>query len=94
MAKTFDLKIDPSEVMHTGINTSKRGYNSANMHVKRGENEYLTVSYEWEGEKIPGFAMDLMMFMQRNNVEKSSVWPGKEVEYAEYKEKISPAGEK
>ena len=83
-AKDFNLSINPGEVMFTSINTSKDGYNSARMIVKRGDKEYMSISYEWEGAKIPGFAMDLMAFMKSNNKETSGIWEGKEEVYEEY----------
>lgn len=85
--KGFNVSIDPANVMYTNISTSKDGYNSANVIVKVGEKEYLRVSCEWEGDNVPGFAMDLMAFMKSNNVEKSGVWTGKEEVYAEYSAK-------
>lgn len=91
--KNFMVSVDPDEVMYTSINTAKNGYNSARMVVKRGDNEYMSVSYEWEGDSIPGFAMDLMEFMKSNKMEKSGVWEGKEEEAASYNEKF-PAGPK
>ena len=72
-AKDFVISIKPEEVVYTSISTSKNGYNSARMVVEMGKNEYMNVSYEWEGDKIPGFAMDLVGFMKSNNVEKSGI---------------------
>lgn len=80
----LSINIVPSEVVYTSINTSKDGYNSARIVIKKGENEYMSVSYEWESKKIPSFAMDLMGFMKSNNVETSSVWPEREDDYKEY----------
>jgi hypothetical protein len=82
--KDFSVSIKPDEVMYTNISTSKDGYNSARMVVKRGDSEYMSISYEWEGTKIPGFAMDLMGFMKNNNVETSGIWEGKEDAYEEF----------
>ena len=79
--KDFSVSIKPEEVVFTNISTSKDGYNSARMVVKRGDNEYMSISYEWEGQSIPGFAMDLMGFMKNNNVETSGVWEGQEEAY-------------
>lgn len=87
--KMFTVSVDPNTVVYTNISKSKNGYNSARMVVKSGENEYMSISYEWEGDGIPGFAMDLMGFMKNSGVEKSGVWPGKDQEFAEYSEKIS-----
>ena len=81
------VSVNPSEVMYTNISTSKDGYNSARMVIKRGEKEYMSISCEWEGADIPGFAMDLMGFMKNNKVETSGVWPEKEEAFAEYSAK-------
>ena len=86
--KDFSVSVSPDEVMYTSINTSKDGYNSARMVVKRGDNEYMSISYEWEGNNIPGFAMDLMGFMKNNNMETSGVWEGREEEYASFKKDV------
>lgn len=88
MAKTKDFMVNvkPEEVMYTSITTSKDGYNSARMVIKKGDNEYMSISYEWEGKSIPGFAMDLMGFMKTNNVETSGIWDGREEEYVSYEQ--------
>lgn len=85
--KDFSVTVMPDEVMYTSINTSKDGYNSARMVIKKGDSEYMSISYEWEGNSIPGFAMDLMGFMKNNNAETSGVWEGKEDAYDEFSAK-------
>lgn len=82
--KDFNVSVQPDEVMYTSINTSKDGYNSARMVIKKGDSEYMSISYEWEGSSIPGFAMDLMGFMKNNNAETSGIWEGKEDAYEEF----------
>jgi hypothetical protein len=82
--KDFSISVQPDEVMYTSINTSKDGYNSARMVIKKGDSEYMSISYEWEGNSIPGFAMDLMGFMKNNNSETSGIWEGKEDAYEEF----------
>jgi hypothetical protein len=86
MAKKKDFKIvvKADEVMYTNISTSKDGYNSARIVIKKGDSEYMSISYEWEGDKIPGFAMDLMSFMKSGGMEKSGIWEGQEESYAEF----------
>ena len=76
--KNFSVTITPDEVLYTSIHKSKDGYNSARIVAKRGEKEYMSITYEWEGDHIPSFAMDLMGFMQANEVAESGSWPGKE----------------
>ena len=67
--KKMSISIDPDQVMYTNISKSKDGYNSARVVVKVGDKEYMSVSYEWEGDSIPDFAMSLMSFMQANAID-------------------------
>ncbi len=82
--KGLSINIDKEEVMYTNISKSKDGYNSARVVVKRGDKEYMSISYEWEGDGVPGFAMDLMGFMQASEIEPNAVV--NENAYAEYVE--------
>ena len=91
--KNFTIVITPDEVLYTSIHKAKDGYNSARIVAKKGEKEYLAVTYEWEGNYIPTFAMDLMGFMQANEVTESGAWPEKEVAYEEFSAK-KPADKK
>ncbi len=86
--KNFSIVITPDEVLYTSIHKSKDGYNSARIVAKKGEKEYLAVTYEWEGDYIPSFAMDLMGFMQANEVTESGAWPEKEDAYKEFSTKL------
>lgn len=88
--QNFTVSVMPDQVMYTSINTSKDGYNSARMVVKLADSEYMSISYEWEGKNIPGFAMDLMSFMKSNNVETSGIWTGKEEAFQEFSAKKEP----
>jgi len=80
----FNVSIKPEEVMYTSINTSKDGYNSARMVMKAGDKAYMSVGFEWEGNTIPDFVLDMMLFMKGNNKETSGVWEGKEQDYEEF----------
>lgn len=84
---SFNISINPSDVVYTGISKSQGGYSSARMVVKGGDKEYMSISYEWEGDGIPDFAMNLMAFMKNGGMEKSGVWNGKEKEYEEFSNK-------
>ncbi len=86
-SKKITINIDGEDVMYTNISKYKDGYNSARIVVKKGDKEYMTVSYEWEGNHIPDFVMSLMGFMQANNVETSGIWPEKEEVYIEYSDR-------
>lgn len=66
--KDMTINIDPDKVMYSNISKSKDGYNSARVVVKMNDKEYMSVSYEWEGDSIPDFAMNLMSFMTANEM--------------------------
>jgi len=84
--KGMTIKIDPDQVLYTNISKSKDGYNSARVVVKVSEKAYMSVSYEWEGDAIPEFAMNLMSFMQANAMELGTVADRAE-EYEEFSAK-------
>ena len=70
-----------------GVEIMKSGdYRYARVGVKRGEDEYLNVSYEWKGENIPEFVMGLMDYMKANSevIEQSK----DDEEFAAIKERI------
>ena len=54
------------EIMQSG------DYKYASIRVKRNDDEYLRVSYEWKGDTVPDLVMSLMQFMQANKVEKNT----------------------
>lgn len=70
-AKDIVIKIVPSEIAYSNISKSKN-YKYASISVKRADDEYMTVSYEWSGDKIPDFVLDMMSFMQANKSEVAS----------------------
>lgn len=82
--KGLAINIGKDEVMYTNISKSKDGYNSARVVVKRGDKEYMSISYEWEGDGVPAFAMDLMGFMQANEIKPNTIVD--EEAYASYME--------
>jgi hypothetical protein len=86
--KDITIKIIADQVMHSGISVYKDGYKSARMVVKVGDKEYMSISYEWEGEGIPDFVMQLMSFIQanKNEIEESKV--EKAEEYKEYSVRV------
>jgi len=78
------IELVPEKVVFTQIMKDKSGYNTARVVMRIGDKEYLQISYDWEGQNIPDFALQLMEFMKNNNVETSGVWPGKEQAYEEF----------
>lgn len=67
--KDITIKILADQIMHSGISVSKDGYKSARVLIKVGDKEYMHIGYEWEGEGVPGFVMELMAFIQANEEE-------------------------
>jgi hypothetical protein len=87
--KDMTIKVMADQVMHSGISVSKDGYKSARMIVKVGDKEYMSISYEWEGEGIPDFVMNLMSFIQANKEELDKSMEEKAAEYTEYSERAA-----
>jgi len=84
--KPMIIKIMPSEIKGTEIMKSGE-YRYARVGVKRGDNEYLSISYEWKGDAaMPDFVMGLMEFMKANKeeIEKAK----NDEEFASLKERI------
>jgi hypothetical protein len=68
-SKGMTLSIKPDQVMATNIRRTKGGFNSASMAIKIGDNEYMSINYEWEGDKVTDTAMDFMGFLNANKEE-------------------------
>jgi len=86
-SKAITLSFDPSEII--GADITKSGeYKYASVGIKRGDNERLRVSYEWSGEGIPDFVMNLMSWMQANQEDIDKNKEEFEEEYKELKERI------
>lgn len=86
--KDFVIKINADEVMYTNLSTSKDGYNSARIVIKKADKEYMSVHYEWEGDgPVPSFAMDLMGFMTANKEEIAVSKEEKAEELASYSDR-------
>jgi hypothetical protein len=73
MAKGLNIKVNAEDIMYTNISKSKDGYNSARVVIKYADKEYMTVSYEWEGEGVPGFALELMGTMKAAEINNNEV---------------------
>ena len=85
--KMITLSFSPEEII--GADIAKSGeYKYASVGIKRGEKERLRISYEWSGEGIPDFVMNLMGWMQANQEEIDSNKKEFEDEYKELKERL------
>ena len=67
--KKFNFSFSSGEVMYTSIRKSAGGYNYATVGIKRGEDQFVNIDYEWKGKDVPDFAMDMLGFMQANKEE-------------------------
>lgn len=61
--KGLKFEIGPDDISYTSISRSQN-YNSATIGIKKGDNEYMSINYEWSGDSMPDFVMDLMGYMQ------------------------------
>ena len=71
--KTYSVGIDVSKVRSVNISRYSDGYNYASVSSKMGDDEYMSISYEWKGKDIPEFAMSVMDIMKSLGVERASV---------------------
>jgi len=92
MAKGQDytLKFTSDEVAGVSIHKSKNGYNYADLNIKRSNDQYIRISYEWSGDKLPDFAMDVLGYIQINK-EGASISDEVKKEIAEFKERLEKA---
>lgn len=83
-SKSMKIEIGGDQVMYSNISRSKDGYNSARVVAKINDKEYMSVSYEWEGDGVPDFAMNLMGFMQASELEIGTVVEDHSDDYEEF----------
>jgi len=67
-----------SEIMRNG------DYKYARVGIKRNDNEYVSISYEWKGDQVPEFALMLMQWMQANKDIDEDI----QKEYEEFKKRV------
>ena len=81
------IVIAPDQIVGADISRS-RDYKYAGVGVKISDNEYLRVSYEWKGDSIPDFVMNLMSWMSANKEEIDKNKEEHAEEYAELKKRL------
>jgi len=82
-AKGLTINIASDEILGWEIMQSG-DYKYASIRVKKSDDEYLRVSYEWKGDTVPDMVMALMSFMQANEIEKNT----DSAEYVELKKRM------
>jgi hypothetical protein len=67
MAKKNGLTVNimPEEIIGSEI-IRNGDYKYASIGIKRGDNEFMRISYEWKGDGVPEFVMGIMSWMQSN----------------------------
>lgn len=85
--KGLTLSVMPEEIV--GAEVTKSGdYRYASVGIKKGDNEYLRIAYEWKGDGIPEFVMSLMSWMQSNKEEIDPLREDRKEEYQSLKERL------
>jgi len=54
--KGLNINIMPEEIVGSEI-VKSGDYKYASVGIKRGDNEYMRISYEWKGDGVPEFVM-------------------------------------
>ena len=84
--KALTLKIMPEEIVGSEIVKSGE-YRYASVGIKKGDKEYMRISYEWRGDTVPEFVMGLMSWMSSNKEEVDQLKEERAEEYKELKER-------
>ncbi len=79
--KGMTINILPEEIVGSEI-VKSGDYRYASIGVKKGDKEYMRISYEWQGEGVPEFVMAIMSWMSSN---KEIIDPLKKERAEEYK---------
>jgi len=87
-SKSLNISIDPSQIV--GSEIMKSGdYKYARMGVKMGDDQYMSISYEWKGEgNVPEFVMSLFEFMKANKEEVDKSKESGSLEYESLNKRI------
>ena len=85
--KGLVINIAPEEI--AGSEIVKSGdYRYASIGVRKSDNEYMRISYEWKGDDVPEFVMGIMSWMQSNKEEIDKAKEEGAEEYAALKERM------
>jgi len=85
--KELTIKIMPDEISGSEVVRSGE-YKYASVGIKKGDNEYMRISYEWKSEGVPEFVMGIMSWMQSNKEEIDKFKEERSEEYASLKERL------
>ncbi len=87
--KKFNFSFNSGEIMYTSIRKSAGGYNYATVGIKRADDQFINVDYEWQGKNVPDFAMDMLGFMQASKEEVAKVSTKITEEYEEFSKRLN-----
>ena len=66
------LNFTSDEVGSISIYRSMNGYNYASVSINRGQNSYISITYEWQGDITPDFVIDMMCFLNNDGCMKAT----------------------
>ncbi len=85
--KGLTINIAPEEIVGSEI-VKSGDYRYASIGIKKSDNEYMRISYEWKGDGVPEFVMGIMSWMQSNKEEIDKAKEKGAEEYAALKERV------
>jgi hypothetical protein len=85
--KGLTINIAPEEIVGSEI-VKSGDYKYASIGIKRGDDEYMRISYEWKGDGVPEFVMGIMSWMQSNKEEIDKAKEEGAEGYASLKERV------
>ena len=59
--KQYNLNFCSCDIKNVSLYKSEH-YNYASVGVKRGKSQYISISYEWEGDSVPDFILEMASF--------------------------------
>ncbi len=70
--KKYSVGFSSGEIVRVDVHKNKEGYNYASVGIKKGQDNYMNIGYEWRGENTPDFVMDVMSYFS-GDMEKASI---------------------
>jgi len=88
--KDLMISVSPDEIMGSEIYRNK-DYRYASVGIKRGDNEFIRIAYEWKGENVPDFVLGVMSWIKANKEEIASQSKEYKEELAQFVERLCKA---
>lgn len=69
----YKIELDSSKLVYGSIRRYSDGYSYASLAMKMNDNEVMHINYEWEGDEIPEFAMNIMDMLKNLKKAEASI---------------------